>query len=467
MRPFPVTSSDAAWLRMEEPSNPMTITGVVGLGARLEREDLGRFLSERLARFDRFAMRIEGVGTRTPTWVPDPDFDMDRHLFEADLPEPGGKAGLEALVSDLMSRPLSFAHSPWTFHLVHDVDDGEGHVGSALVVRLHHVIGDGVALMHVFINAVDEYFDAGSPTRRERTPTRPLGQRIASTLKGAGGEAVELLTRPRHLGRRLKAAGGGVAALGGLLATRPDSTTSLKGTASPDKRAAWTRSFSLRAVKDVSDRLDGKVNDVLMAVAGGALRRYFQATGQSTDVTVRVAAPVNVRPLERAYELGNSFALFFVELPVSQPTVRQRLEAMKATMDDAKASKEPAVVYAILQSIGKAPRWAHRMVVELFAQKASGVLTNVPGPKEPLHIMGAPVTTMMFWVPQAGDIGLGIAILSLDGTVRVGVCTDAAYVDDPSALAQAFEAEFEAVAGELGVPITRALGPDERGAEAG
>ena len=119
-------------------------------------------------------------------------------------------------------------------------------------------------------------------------------------------------------------------------------------------------------------------------------------------------------------------------------------------MDAVKQSAEPAVVFGILQSIGRAPMWVHRLVVKMFSEKASGVMTNVPGPTEPLHIVEKPVTTLMFWVPQAGDIGLGLSILSLNGTVRVGVTTDAAFVADPSALARAFEQEFAALADEFG-----------------
>ena len=449
-RPFPVSSPDSAWLRMEDPTNPMTITGVIGFEAELSMADLRRFVSERLLRFDRFRMRVEGAGSRSPRWVPD-DTDLDRHLFTADLPAPGGKDQLQTLVSDLMGRPLSFAHSPWTFHLVPRVAFDTGSTGSALVVRLHHVIGDGIALMHVLVHAVDEYFepdsDAGRPPRPPKAPAR---ERVVQTLKSAGAETADLLTSPSHLGGRLKAVGQGTAALAGLLAMRPDSETALKGETSPDKRAAWTRPISLDAVKAVGQSLDAKVNDVLMTAAGGALRRFFQERGEPTDVEVRVAAPFNVRPLERAHELGNSFGLVFVELPVSQPTARERLAAMKAAMDAAKDSAEPAVVFGILQSIGRAPMWTHRMVVKMFSEKASGVLTNVPGPAEPIHIMGAPVETLMFWVPQAGDIGLGISILSLDGTVRVGVTTDAAYVEDPGQLARAFEAEFAALAEEFG-----------------
>lgn len=449
-RPFPVSPPDSAWLRMEVPTNPMTITGVLGLGTAFTVEDLRRFVTERLLRFDRFRMRIEGAGDATPRWVPDEAFSLDRHLFEVTLPEPGGKAGLQRLVSELMSQPLSFDRPPWTFHLVHNTGEDAAEE-STVVVRLHHVIGDGLAMMHVLIHAVDEYFEPESPTAAPpRRPPAPLPTRVGKTLKGAGAEAVELLTRPSHLLGRLGAVGSGSKALAHLLAMRPDSWTVFKGATTADKRAAWTEPIDLDRVKAVARALDAKVNDVLMSAASGALRRYLSERGEPVEgVTIRAATPFNVRPLDRAYELGNSFGLVFVDLPIGEPTARARLAAMKRSMDRVKGTAEPAVVFGILQTIGRAPMWTHRFVVDLFSEKATAVMSNVPGPQEPLHIMGAPIETLMYWVPQAGDIGLGISILSLDGTVRVGVAVDAATVPDPAVLAEAFEAEFEALAAEF------------------
>ncbi len=452
-RPFDVSPPDSAWLRMESPTNPMTITGVMGFGTDFTLDNLREFVGKRLAPFDRFRMRIDGMDSARPRWVPDEAFDLDHHVHEVACAEPASKTDLEEIVSRLMSEPLSFEHSPWTFHLVRNVSDAAGVAGSAIIGRIHHVIGDGIALMHVLIHAVDEYFDPENPTGRGPRPARPpAATRVARTLKGAGAETLDLLTHPSHLGDRLKSVGSGVGSLGHLLAMRPDSDTVFKGDASPGKRAAWTEAIELDTVKAIGDAMNAKINDVVMSVAGGAVRRFLQSRGQGVDgVSVRVAVPVNVRSMDRAHELGNSFALAFVELPVSEPTARERLVTVKARMDAVKQSAEPAVVFGILQSIGRAPMWAHRMVVKMFSEKASGVLTNVPGPSEPLHIVGVPVTTLMFWVPQAGDIGLGISIISLDGTMRVGVTTDESYIAQPSDLALAFEQEFEALAAEFGV----------------
>ncbi|MEL6616210.1 MAG: wax ester/triacylglycerol synthase family O-acyltransferase [Bacteroidota bacterium] len=444
--------ADAAWLRMEEPVNPMTITGVLSFGRRVEREELIALVEERMLPFDRFRMRIDNPESPLAKWVPDERFNINEHIIEVELPHPGGRRGLESLVSDLMSTPVPFDRAPWSFHLVHDIDD---EVQTAFVARLHHVIGDGIGLMHVLLSMCDERFDPkklpGGALAPQRKPKGPLAKRIAKTARGAAGETKDLLTKPRHLWRRLRAVGGGVGSLTHLLAMPRDSQTVFKGTASARKQAAWTRAISLDTIKAIGRSTDAKVNDVLLAAATGALRRYLIARGESVrGVEVRAAVPVNVRPLERAFELGNAFSLVFLLLPVGEAHPLERLRILKQRMDALKDSQEPAVVYGILQSIGRAPEWGHQFVVDLFAAKASAVMTNVPGPTEALHMGGAPIQELMFWVPQAGDIGFGLSILSYNGTVRVGVAADAAYAPDPRPIVEAFEMEFAELAAQYG-----------------
>ena len=449
-RSKPMSPPDVAWLRMDNPSNPMTITGIIGFGETMTRERFMRFVEERLVPYDRFRMHIEGPRSRRPTWVADPDFDAGEHVIDIDLPEPGGQAGLEALTSRLMSEPLGFDRAPWTAHVVHGIDE---ETSTAIIMRVHHTIGDGIALMHVLLSIADERFDPDTippPSGRPRREKKPLPVRAAKTAKGAAGETADLFLSPQHALHRIKQVGGGVGSLAGLLAMRKDSHTLFKGSASPDKRAAWTAPFSLDVPKAIGAAMGGKINDVMLAVAAGALRRYLQSEGQPVDdVEVRVAVPFNVRPLERAFELGNAFSLVFVALPTDLADPRERLAAVKARMDDLKDSSDPAVIYGILQTIGVAPKWTHRMVVKMFSEKASAVMTNVPGPPLHLHLDGVPLNTLMFWVPQAGDIGLGISILSYAGRIQVGVTTDGAYVESPRGIVEAFEAELRALTDEF------------------
>jgi WS/DGAT/MGAT family acyltransferase len=235
-----------------------------------------------------------------------------------------------------------------------------------------------------------------------------------------------------------------------------DPETPYKGVSSPYKRAAWTRPIPLDGVKAVGRATGTKVNDVLLAAATGALRRYMAARGEPTaGVEIRAAVPFNVRPLERAHELGNAFALVFLRLPVGVEDPAERLRLLKARMDKIKRSTEPGVVYGILQTIGLTPHFVHHLVVKLFATKATAVMTNVPGPQEQLHLLGVPLADVMFWVPQAGDLALGLSILSYDGRVLVGVASDATLAD-PVTLGHAFEEEFAALADRYAASVSTA-----------
>ncbi len=441
-----MSPADVAWLRMERPTNPMTITGVMTTATPMDRPALERLVGERLVPFRRFRQYVENPRGARPQWVDDAAFSLERHIIPLDLPGAADKEALERAVSALMSTPLDLSRPPWQFHHVERFG-----TGSALIIRLHHCIGDGIALMHVLLSIADESFDASKIPAGGRTRRR-LRERVAGTLRGAAAETADMVAHPSHLASRVRQGGRGAGALAALLAMRPDSPTLFKGAATRVKRAAWTRPLDLDTIKGVARAQDAKVNDVLLAVAAGAIRRYLADRGEPTDdLEVRAAVPFNVRPPERAFELGNRFALVFLALPIGMASANERLRALKQRMDAIKVSAQPAVVFGILQSIGLAPKWAHRMVVKMFSEKCSAVMTNVPGPTEPLHLMGRRIDGIMFWVPQAGDIGLGLSILSFDGNVHIGVAVDAGRVEDPNELTTAFEAEFESIAAQVSI----------------
>jgi diacylglycerol O-acyltransferase / wax synthase len=166
--------------------------------------------------------------------------------------------------------------------------------------------------------------------------------------------------------------------------------------------------------------------------------------GEDVDgVEVGSAIPVNIRPLARAFDLGNKFGLVFLFLPLGIGDARERLREVQQRMEMIKASAEPAVAYAILQAIGAGPALLHREVVDLLSSRTSAVMTNVPGPQEQLHMLGRPLSHLMFWVPRAGTVGLGVSIISYNGTVRLGVATDARLTPDPQAIVRGLHEEFD------------------------
>ena len=134
--------------------------------------------------------------------------------------------------------------------------------------------------------------------------------------------------------------------------------------------------------------------------------------------------PVNLRPLEKAYKLGNRFGLVFLDLPIGIDNPIERLYAVRANMQALKGSYQPVLALGMLAAMGAGPKVLQEQLLALLARNATAVMTNVPGPQQPLFLAGASIDSLMFWVPQSGDIGIGVSILSYDGAVQFGVISD-------------------------------------------
>lgn len=452
-------AADVAWLRMDSAVNPMTIVGLLAFAEPMPLDRLKAMLRERLLIFERFRQRLR-LDDGAPRWETDASFDIDAHVHRIGLPAPGDKAALQEAVGQLMTDRLDLSKPPWQFHLVENYDGGAVAIG-----RLHHTIGDGIALVHVLLSMADETFATLDPSTIPSYGREPVKKSLLESLAGPAGKTVT------GLGRAAGAAVGGtlglvqqpgklfewaktsmsVGAAASRIALLPaDSETRFKGEVGVTKRVAWSAAMPLDEVKGVAHAAGAKLNDVLLAAVAGGLRRYFEAQGDAVEeVEIGSVIPVNLRPLSRAFELGNQFGIVFLSLPVGIPEAAERLREVTRRMELIKASAEPAVAYAILQAIGTGPHAVHREVVDLLSAKCSAVMTNVPGPTEPLHFLGNRLSHVMFWVPRTGAIGLGVSIISYAGTVRLGVATDARMAPDPTAIVAGLHEEFEALRAEF------------------
>lgn len=410
--------ADAAWLGMDAPDNLMMVTAVLRLNREVARAELLEVLQQRLvARYPTFSMcaRPARWPLRRAHWQDDPAFALSGHVVDAGLVE--GDAGLAALVSELLGRPLPMARPPWQFHLVSLVGEG-GRRTSVLVARLHHCLADGVALAGVLHSLTD-----GEPAGAVRPGApEPSGHPVRRAVAAAGFGVVVVRT---------------VAQL--LLATR-DPRTRLSGRLGTAKVAAWSQPMDLAVVKRVAKALDATVNDVLLAVIAGALRAHLTENGDRAH-DLRVFVPVDLRPPGAAVptSLGNRFGMVFVRLPVSVADPLARVRAVHQRMSRRKASAQAAATFAVLTVVGALPAWAHRLAVRVLGSKSSAVVTNVVGPARPLRLAGARLTRLGFWVPQAGSVGLGVSIVSYAGELTVGVAADRNLVPEPARLAAAVE----------------------------
>jgi len=442
----PMSSVDAAWLGMEDPTNLMMVTGVMALDGTVDAKRLRATLDRRLAPFSRFHQRVVRPRTRAGIahWEDDPEFDVDNHLTHIALPAPGGEATLRKLVSDLMGTPLDFAKPLWHMHLI---DGYRG--GSVLLTRVHHSIADGIALVRVLLSLTDESAEAKAPARATRRSASaaafPL-EWLPSAVRRGLKAGQDLASRPDRVLEVARLGAHGAYRLGRLVVLPPDPATVFKGKLGRRKRAAWSEPLPLEDFKAIGKAHGATVNDVLVAAATGALRRYMERRGDATaGVAIRASVPVNLRPLDRAHELGNAFGLVFLTLPVGIADPARRLRAIKKEMDGLKQSPEALVAFGVLSLLGLAPVEVEQVGLRFFGSKATAVLTNVPGPRQPLYLAGRKIDRVMFWVPQSGHLGLGVSIISYAGGVMLGVATDAGLVPDPEKIVDAFKVEFEAM----------------------
>jgi WS/DGAT/MGAT family acyltransferase len=226
-----------------------------------------------------------------------------------------------------------------------------------------------------------------------------------------------------------------------------DPHTVLRGELGTAKRAVWSEPIELEQVKVIGRAMESTINDVLLAALTGALRRYLVERGGAVE-DLRAFIPVNLRPLDEPIprELGNRFGLVFLELPVREEEPRRRLRELKRRMDALKRSPEAAVTFGLLGVVGLVPMAVEKRLVELLGPRGTLVMTNVPGPRQPVYLAGTQLAGLMFWVPQAGKVGLGVSIFSYAGQVTVGVSVDAGLVPDPHRLVRAFHDELSMLA---------------------
>jgi len=372
----------------------------------------------------------------------------------------GQQQALQNRLAELCMVPLDRKYPLWQFHLVENYKGG-----TALVVRIHHCIADGIALISVTQSLVDGGAPppqrAGKAERPDSTEDwivqtllKPLTQFAVKAMGKAGDGAVKslgLMMDPKD-GMEKGVAGSVDAArmayqvisdLAALALMPDDSVTSLKGQPGMQKRVAWCAPLPLAEVKAVGRALNCSVNDVLLSCVAGAIGQYLRAAGESVQgKDIRAMVPVNLRPLEQAYKLGNQFGLAPLVLPIGLDNPVERVYEVRRRMSGLKGSMQPLLTFGLLAVAGLLIKPAQDAMLSLFSKKTTAVMTNVPGPAAKLTICGSTIEESLFWVPQSGSVGLGVSILSYGGGVQFGVVSDSTLCPEPQGIINYFEPEF-------------------------
>ncbi len=449
----PVASVDSAWLRMDEPGNLMVVNSVMVLSEPVSFERYFDSIASRLPLRPRLRQRIVKSNSRLGglVWETDPHFDLTYHVRPARL-DRADQAALQDLAGRLMTDPFDPRRPQWQFHFVPHYEEG-----SAVICRLHHCIGDGLALLYVLLMLTDdpppEILQAASrskpPAKQRRTVAGSLSPLVSFTRsveQSVVREVKEIMSRPARAMDVTRDLSVGAGAVGKLAMMSYDPRTVFKGPLSDEKRAVWSRPVPVETLKEIARVTGSKINDVVLAAVAGGLRTYLLSHGHQADgLDLRAVVPVNLRPIEEAAEMGNRFGLVFVPLPIGIEEPLDRIFAVRERTGQIKRSPEALLTFQILRALGVTPSPLFEAVVSLFGRRATAVMTNVVGPREPLRMAGTTLKQVIFWVPCSGRLGMGVSIFSYAGNLWLGVTTDASLVADPQVIIDGFHAEMAAL----------------------
>ncbi|MCG8669621.1 MAG: wax ester/triacylglycerol synthase family O-acyltransferase [Pseudomonadales bacterium] len=413
-----LTAIDNSWLNMERPTNKMVVCGVLFFDESLEPGSLKETLTNGLLQFDRFRQRVIEI-SRFNCWVDDKEFDLDNHLNFHKLPEGSDMESFHDRVNHLTEQPLEMTRPLWQMDVFEGLNGG-----SALVIRIHHCIADGIALVRVLLSMTQPLSHGEMPS--QENPVKQKEHQNDSAF-----------TQMVHL-------------IGGLLAAfphalkLPDSDSRLKNRLTGERKTAWSAPFDLERVRLLSKAHQGKINDLVLAATAGALREYLKEHGSNPDdMVLRVLVPINLKPIDGDIILGNQVGFVYLPLPIREKTPLDRLQTVKQEMDTIKGGQEALLSLIFLKLIGTLPKQLQSIIIDTFNKNASSTMTNVPGPREPLLFAKSELKNMMFFGPQSGTMGVGISVLSYAGKMTMGLNADKNLIPDPERLVELFLKELE------------------------
>ena len=385
-------------------------------------------------------------------WERDPLFDLKHHLdVVLDRFSPDE---LQEWVTARLNQPLAMYRPRWKFWLA---PNAEG--GAALLLRLHHCYADGLSLLGIF-----DQLCPPSPQQHpalygavETPQLARWGAAAKSWLEGLmttearkAGDVADQPSEPpatdkaQQAGRSLeRLTQNGLKLLhevSEFLVEPEDTPSDLKRPLLGRRQCRWSEPVGLARFRAVAAATNVTINDVLLSCVACAVRnRLGIAPGELDDAVLHAAVPVDIRsrlPADLQPEpgsLGNYFGTVFVPLPVDGDSPLERLYRIKHETRRLKKSWQPGIAWGLAASASAIPEPWRQPVADVFYRKASAVVSNVPGTPEARYMAGCRITEQMFWVPQAGDIGLGVSIVSYAGQVQFGVVADEAILSDPGA----------------------------------
>jgi len=457
----PLRAMDRQFLAMEDADIHMHVSGFSVYEQEPLRSEMGgvdfgvfrKAIEAALDRIPRYRQRLRSTPLeKIPVWVDSEEFDLNDHLRHLSLPLPGNVAQLKETVGWIVSQPLDPSRPLWEMWLVEGVEGGKHF---AVVTKMHHCMvdgGTGVNLIQVLLSAQPErkvrvakpFVPRPQPdavdlaayeiSRRARTPMRLLAGLREFASAGPG-----LVANVRQRSK----------ALVDLLENAwPASRTPISRVPiGPRRRVDWFES-SLSELTALRRRLGCSLNDLVLAIVTGAVRRYLERRGVEFEgLDFRVSIPVNVRSESESDEMGNQISSWIVSLPLAEPEPLKQLAEIERCTKVLKDSKQAVAVEMLMAAAEEVP-----VLLDLSAAAMKGqismIVTNVPGPPIPLYLLGCRALSMQPLVPLFPGVGIGVAVLSYDGTLFWGLQADYDLVPDLERFADDLEASRESLAAD-------------------
>ena len=487
-----IAHEDLTWLLMDRPNNLMQVNGLMAFDELPDFSTFAELIMERMVRKYRVLSQIPVEREGGWMWEDDTEFDLDRHVRRVVLDD-GGSETVRSYISDHFSVPFDRAHPLWELQILSgpDDDDASGYIYS----RFHHGLGDGIRLVQMLLGTCDPA-EGAMPTAVGRNTDgehhHPLERMlhvversVSDTIDSIGhagravvsaGRTLMSTTNPlglaHHIGDALDVARHpvklidaltGISSIdnqisnswrevGRMLLSDGHDAEAWSGHAGVDKSVAWVEGFPLDGIRAAATARGATINDVLIAGVSLALTDYLEERGVTDVSDLSWMMPVSLQPIDGTLpdELGNHFAVVMLSIPIGIRDPGELVDELHRRTTRLKHSVEPVVAFGFQRVVAESPLAVARRVTDYFTGKTVGQLTNVPGPRVELMMAGAPVRSILGWVPTSGDQPLGICLFSYNGAVTVGVATDRRMIPDPLHLAELVEHHLTALAQPVG-----------------
>ena len=456
-----LTAVDASFLTNESSSSHMHIGAILIFeGPPPKYTDLVEHVRKRLPLVPRFRQKlvVPPLEAGRPLWADDVNFNLTYHIRHTALPDPGGEAQLKQLAGRIFSQQLDRSKPLWEMWLAQNLERDR----FAILTKTHHAMVDGISGVDIGtvlfdlerdakpLELEDDWVPQPEPGTTELV-ARGIADAVATPIKIAE-RAVDVVRNPETTARKAVEALEGVGEIVSAFAD-PAPDIPLNDEIGPHRRYVWARS-ELATFKQIKDSIGGTVNDVVLAVITGALRRWLHGRGIRTEgLELRALVPVSIRAEDERGNLGNRIALMRGPLPVYIEDPVRRLRTISDAMAGLKRSKQAlgAEVISRFNDFAPPTLLAQAARINFSTRLFNLIVTNVPGPQMPLYVLGKELEEVfpVAFLPQ--NHALAVAIMSYHGKVGFGLLADYDSMKDIEVVSNGLNeslAELEAAAGK-------------------